>query len=336
MRGGPTAATRCASSWWRPGWPGLSAAAQLVRGVVAQMRQGAVGVPVGASVIDRLAARIALGILALSSVGAPLALASAADAEPSSSAHAAAATHQIDAAPSGAQRAALRSRIPPISCGPARRSGASPTRDQATGRTGPRSPRLNLGTQMPGGVRFVDPDHVRAGWRLRLPPDSCAIAPHAGDSAARQRSPAGTHGIGTGIRRLCGVGEASQASQGDEPTLRCSMADRSRRGGRRRAPRSLRGRTHARSLRGGEPHARPCGARSGRRGDEDPSRVRGSDGGRVRPRCAGPGGTGGLRRIARRDPIGWSRTPGSMRRSPSIRPCPSPSRSAPTTTGPGS
>ncbi len=130
----------------RPRGGGLGGLGLLLRAAGSWRRcsdaAGSVGVPVGASVIDRLAARIALGILALTSVGAPLALASAADAEPSSSAHAAAATHQIDAAPlRPAPTSALRSRIPPISCGPARRSGASPTRDQATGRTGPRSPR---------------------------------------------------------------------------------------------------------------------------------------------------------------------------------------------------
>ncbi len=68
--------------------------AQLVRGVAVHVRRGSVGLPLGASLIDRLAARIALGILALSSVGAPLVLTSPAGADPTSSAHAA--TYRLD------------------------------------------------------------------------------------------------------------------------------------------------------------------------------------------------------------------------------------------------
>ena len=62
--------------------------AQLVRAVVAQVRSGDVGARGDGSVLDRIAARIAIGVLALTSIGAPLALSSGAGASaPAPSAH---------------------------------------------------------------------------------------------------------------------------------------------------------------------------------------------------------------------------------------------------------
>ena len=54
--------------------------AQLVRTVVEHVRRGDVGPLGNASVVDRIAARIAVGVLALTGVGAPLALPSGAGA----------------------------------------------------------------------------------------------------------------------------------------------------------------------------------------------------------------------------------------------------------------
>ncbi len=147
--------------------------AQLVRGVTVHVRRGTVGVPVGASVIDRLAARIALGILTLTSVGAPLVLTSPAGAEAVSGAHVAAATHQVDTAPT---RFAVDEVDPFALAIHLVRPGES-LWSIANGRSGDGADwtsiaALNLGADMPDGARFVDPDHIQAGWRLRLPPGS--------------------------------------------------------------------------------------------------------------------------------------------------------------------
>ena len=54
--------------------------AQLLRAVVAHVRTGEVGLRRGSSVLDRVAARIAFGVLALTSFGTPLSLAAGAGA----------------------------------------------------------------------------------------------------------------------------------------------------------------------------------------------------------------------------------------------------------------
>jgi len=139
--------------------------AQLVRAVVARVRSGEVGAHASASVVDKIAARIAVGVLALTSVGVPLALSSAAGAAtPLSNGHAG--VGLLAPAPPEAERDAPRAthavrpgdtlwRIADERLG----DGADWTAIAA----------LNLGRTMPGGARFVDPDQIRAGWRLHLP-----------------------------------------------------------------------------------------------------------------------------------------------------------------------
>ena len=140
--------------------------AQLVRAVVAQVRSGDVGSRGDGSVLDQIAARIAIGVLALTSIGAPLALSSGAGASaPAPSAHvriglpvaqtsrsseptAARATHTV-------QPGETLWRIADERLG----DGADWTAIAV----------LNLGHTMGAGTRFVDPDQIRAGWRLRLP-----------------------------------------------------------------------------------------------------------------------------------------------------------------------
>ena len=140
--------------------------AQLVRAVVAQVRSGDVGSRGDGSVLDQIAARIAIGVLALTSIGAPLALSSGAGASaPAPSAHvriglpvaqtsrsseptAARATHTV-------QPGETLWRIADERLG----DGADWTAIAV----------LNLGHTMGAGTRFVDPDRIRAGWRLRLP-----------------------------------------------------------------------------------------------------------------------------------------------------------------------
>jgi DNA-binding SARP family transcriptional activator len=147
--------------------------AQLVLGVARHVRRGTVGIPVGASVIDRLAARIALGVLAFTSVGAPLALTSPAGAEAvtSTTRHSAVAMRESalprmvrqDRASTGQSTHVVRPGESLWSIADTRTGdGADWTSISA----------LNLGNDMTDGTRFVDPDQLRAGWRLRLPPGS--------------------------------------------------------------------------------------------------------------------------------------------------------------------
>ena len=140
--------------------------AQLVRAVVAQVRSGDAGARQDAPVLDRIAARIAIGVLALTSIGAPLALSSGAGASAppsnapvgiglplaqtprSSEPTAARATHTV-------QPGETLWRIAEERLG----DGADWTAIAA----------LNLGRSMATGTRFVDPDQISAGWRLHLP-----------------------------------------------------------------------------------------------------------------------------------------------------------------------
>ena len=159
--------------------------AQLVRGVAVHLRRGSVGLPVGASLMDRLAARIALGILALSSVGAPLVLTSPAGADPTSSTHAAAAAHPVDTATVG--MLATPARHPPIHfvhfVQPDETLWSIADAHSGDGADWTSIAALNLGVDMADGARFVDPDHIRAGWQLRLAPGSSRVGLAAEASA---------------------------------------------------------------------------------------------------------------------------------------------------------
>ncbi len=145
---------------------------QLLRAVVAHVRSGEVGVRQGASVMDRLAARIAFGVLALTAVGGPLGLTAGAGAStPVAGAPGAAITAPRPVAPAAAastyavQPGDTLWHIADDHLG----DGADWTMLAA----------LNLGRDMGGGMRFVDPDQLGAGWHLRLPADARASAPDA-------------------------------------------------------------------------------------------------------------------------------------------------------------
>jgi DNA-binding SARP family transcriptional activator len=144
--------------------------AQLLRAVVNDVRRGEVGVRLGSSVLDRVAARIAFGVLALTTLGAPLALATGAGAStpagggPGSSlaapltVGAAAAQGSVSAPTYSVQPGDTLWRIADDLLG----DGADWTSLAA----------LNLGRDVGDGTHFVDPDRLREGWRLRLPADA--------------------------------------------------------------------------------------------------------------------------------------------------------------------
>jgi DNA-binding SARP family transcriptional activator len=142
--------------------------AQLVRSVVDRVRRGEPGAR-PSSLTDWLAGRIALGVLAVSSLGAPIAVSSAAGAV-APEVHAAAPIRgrQVDHGPpqsrqeTGASYAVRRGdslwSIAQAQLG----DGAQWTTLAA----------LNNAHRMSSTDRLVDPDRLREGWRLRLPRDA--------------------------------------------------------------------------------------------------------------------------------------------------------------------
>ena len=131
----------------------------IVRGVVVHVRRGEVR-PLGVvSPLDRVAARIAIGVLALTSAGAPLVLASGAGAAtPRPACRAVAAT-------AGTARARRRRRRPTAvhTVRPGEGLWQIAEARLGDGADWMQVAALNLGRDMGGGQRFVDPDHVRAG-----------------------------------------------------------------------------------------------------------------------------------------------------------------------------
>lgn len=138
-------------------------ASQLARGVVAHVRRGEIR-PFGVvSPLDRVAARIAVGVLALTSAGAPLVVSTGAGAGAATpSVVAAAPVHQVHERSSEATHTV--------------RPGESlwQIADELLGDGADwmQVAALNLGHDMAAGQRFVDPDQLRAGWRLRLPAEA--------------------------------------------------------------------------------------------------------------------------------------------------------------------
>jgi DNA-binding SARP family transcriptional activator len=161
--------------------------AQLGRSVVTHVRSGDVSTRRDASMMDWVATRIAVGIIALTTVGAPFALPTIVGAStPVTSGTA------TGPPPAPHTRASARGTVAPTEH--AVRPGDT-IWSVAEERLADRADwtaiaALNLGSEMEGGTWFVDPDHVRAGWRLRLPPTT--------DGGAERAAPAGQHrGVGS-------------------------------------------------------------------------------------------------------------------------------------------
>jgi DNA-binding SARP family transcriptional activator len=146
--------------------------AQLVRAVVAHVRQGDVDARRSTSVMDRIAARIAIGVLALTTIGAPLALSSGAGASaPSTSAG-----HGTGVDSRRHTTASIPPLVPSTDATYAVQPGDTlwsiADNRLADGADWTALAAVNLGREMGGGTRFVDPDDIRAGWRLYLTDDA--------------------------------------------------------------------------------------------------------------------------------------------------------------------
>ena len=164
--------------------------AQLVRSVVVHVRRGEVGAPGGTSVVDRLAARIAVGVLALTSVGASLALSPSAGA----SAPAGGETTGIVARHVGGAATTLQLPSAPTAYVVQAEDTLWSIADDclADGAQWTVLAALNVGRDMSGGSRFVDPDHVEPGWSLLLPADARRAHEPSGRRRAAGPPPAST------------------------------------------------------------------------------------------------------------------------------------------------
>jgi DNA-binding SARP family transcriptional activator len=159
--------------------------AQLLRAVVAHVRRGDVGVVHGLSVLDRLAARIAVGVLALTTLGAPLAVSSEAGALTPARSTVTSASSSVDADAYASPAVPAASYV--VRPGDTLWSIADVHLGDGADWTSIAA--LNFDRDVDSGARLVDPDHIRAGWHLRLPGED-------------RRGPATTTGPPTGREPL--------------------------------------------------------------------------------------------------------------------------------------
>jgi DNA-binding SARP family transcriptional activator len=206
---------------WRPDWRDalcvVVAAAwvawaacclQLLRTVAAQVRRGGAAPFAPQSPLDRLAARIAVGVLALSSLGAPLAPSTAAGALGTTRGHVGVPTTQASRHGEDVAAERVAAAIHLVRPGDSLWGIAEEKLDDGADWTAIAA--LNLGRDMADGTRFVDPDHVRSGWRLRLPhpPTRPGDAPAAhGQVVAPSARPA--DGLGSHLPELVALGLGS-------------------------------------------------------------------------------------------------------------------------------
>jgi hypothetical protein len=190
---------------------------QLTRSVVVQVRRGHVSATVDALLTDRVAARIAAGVLSLIAVAAPLFVTSEAGASSTGTAPSTIGMDAPRSIPSPA--AAVQPLLTPTTTTATTIEGEQPAASLqppasvpaslqpaiaisyvvrpgdslwsiaetqlGDGGDWPALAALNLGRTMPDGLRFVDPSLIQAGWILHLPAEaSPVVAPTAAASPA--------------------------------------------------------------------------------------------------------------------------------------------------------
>jgi DNA-binding SARP family transcriptional activator len=146
--------------------------AQLLRAVALHVRHGGVAVR-SSSLLDRLAARIALGVLACTSLGTTLTYPTDAGASVPVHGHVGASVSHAGPAVESASSPDVSRALHVVKPGETLWRIADQRMDD--GADWPSLAALNLGREMGEGLRFVDPDHVRAGWRLLLPESAHAL-----------------------------------------------------------------------------------------------------------------------------------------------------------------
>ena len=210
----------------------VACCAELVRSVTARVRHHEIG-PRSSSLVDWLARRIALGVLAVTSVGVPVALSSVAGAvAPQLPASTPTLRHTSIEGQDASRPAASAAYV--VRAGDSLWSVAQA--QLGDGAQWTTLAALNLGRAVSPSERLVDPDHLREGWRIELPHDAHhpntydrrhtpkpAPARPAGPSP---RAPRPRHRF-AGLRRPC-------------PSVTASISHSTLRRSARRLPRAVR------------------------------------------------------------------------------------------------
>ncbi len=140
--------------------------AQLIAAVAGRVRRADVRTGTSASLVDQLAARIAIGVLALMGLVGPAASAGAVPAAPAPGPTSVTTTTPLRPGDM-ARREVAAGTTCVVQQGDTLWTVADTCFDDGADWTS--IARSNLGRNMPDGGRFVDPDHLRSGWRLSLP-----------------------------------------------------------------------------------------------------------------------------------------------------------------------
>jgi DNA-binding SARP family transcriptional activator len=168
---------------------------QLTRAVVEQVRRGHVTAPTsGALLTERMAARIAAGVLSIIALATPLVVSAGAGASSGRSGGATTGLGGGTLVPSvtlPVRVAPMDPTVPSAHLGlityvvqPGDSLWSIASTHLGGGDDWPAIAALNLGRTMPGGLRFVDPSQILAGWTLDLPDE--AVSPEPGADAVRR------------------------------------------------------------------------------------------------------------------------------------------------------
>lgn len=174
---------------------------QLARAVIVHVRLGGAVGPSGAALTDRVAARIATGVLIVIALGGPLTLTSAAGA--SRAVGTSITARDVIPASAPAQTSLVPGTDAPLSSATTYvvRSGDSlwsiADAELGAGDDWPSIAALNLGRLMPGGLRMLDPNRIYAGWTLQMPTTAAPVATR--DAAAVVAPPSDPHARTEGV-----------------------------------------------------------------------------------------------------------------------------------------
>lgn len=151
-----------------------------MRAVVAHVRRGNVGTVAGASLVDRVAARIAVGVLALTTVGVPLVVSPDAGASPPTTIVSLVATGP-GAGGAGVARPPTPVPLSTYTVQPGDTTWAIAEAHLGGGADWTAIAALNLGRTMPDGRRFIDPGAIHPGWDLIMPASSAPAVHETAD-----------------------------------------------------------------------------------------------------------------------------------------------------------
>ena len=169
---------------------------QLLRAVVVQVRRGQVSVPAGAVLTERVAGRMAAGVLSLIALATPLAVTAGAGASGSAGAsvstgvEAHLVTPPADVTPASRAETERAAEVAPAPVAiyvvrPGDSLWSIAEAQLGDGGDWPAIAALNLGRTMPDGLQFIDPSRIYAGWPLRMPDVTAPTTPAVDVTPAR-------------------------------------------------------------------------------------------------------------------------------------------------------